>query len=218
MKIVGDYPCKASAARTLLAFLLLFFVVPLSASPDDPILILPRMAPDNVHLAVFPDGARLFAGGGSGGLFSVPDGTKLWDKPASEAMFAPDGATMAVRIEGDYSSDYYFLHDASTGALIRSFTHAGTAVRHGFFTPDGRCLLAAARSSGWNYDDEFRVWRVSDGGIISSQTWRARCASVDPTGNYLVIGSGSWLAIKSVTDTGDALQFNDLRSWQAHSR
>ncbi|NSW78873.1 MAG: hypothetical protein HPY54_07545 [Chthonomonadetes bacterium] len=164
-----------------------------------------------------PDGTRLFAGGNSGGIFSVPDGSQTWAISASEGIFAPDGATIAIRKEASYSSDYYYLYDASTGALIRSFNQQGTAIRHGLFTPDGKYLLAAAKSSGWNWDEQFRVWRVSDGELILSEAWGAGSASLDPTGNYLVIGAGGWLTIKSVSDTGDALQFNDLRSWQAHS-
>lgn len=169
------------------------------------------------NVSFSPDGSRLFAAG-NGTLYSVASGASLWSIPsASEGLFSPDGNFLAVRWEGDYSADFYYLRDASTGANIRGFVRSGTAIRHGCFTPDGKYLLAAARTSGWNYDDQFRVWRVDTGELVFNQTWSAETVDITVSGNILAVGSGPDILIKQVTDTGETLQFTDVRRWRAHS-
>lgn len=161
-----------------------------------------------------PSGTRLFVGGQ--GVFRVSDGSRLWASTGS-GYFTPDGTQVVVWTQGDYSADYFRLRDSSTGALIRAFTQAGTAIRHVLFTPDGQFMLAPARSMGWNIDNGFRVWRVSDGEIVFFEEWGAETASIDPTGSYLVTGSGKNLAIRSVIPEGGTLRFELLRSWGAHA-
>lgn len=168
-------------------------------------------------LSISPDGSRLYVSG-NGTLYSIPDGTALWNvgTGTSEGVFSPDGSYLVIRTEGDYSSDYYYLRDANTGANVRSFAQSGTAVRRARFTPDGKYLMAAARSVDWNIDDQFRVWRVDDGQLVFNQTWWAQTVDITPSGSHIVLGTNARIAIKQVADAGDTLQFTDVRSWDAH--
>lgn len=185
--------------------------------PDGQVMLnIPTAERSNISIS--PDGSRLYVAG-NGTLYSMADGTPLWNLGVgtSEGLFSPDGNQLVIRTEGDYSSDYYYLRDANTGANIRSFVHAGTAVRHAMFTPDGKYLLAAARSVGWNLDPVFRVWRVADGELVFGEQWNAESVDITPSGRYMVVGAGGNLSVKEVTDTGDTLQFTNIRSWQAHN-
>lgn len=161
-----------------------------------------------------PSGAHSFVGGR--GVFRVSDGSRLWAS-SGDGYFTPDGTQVAVWTQGDYSADHFTLRDAETGAAIRAFTRAGTAIRHVLFTPDGQFMLAPARGIGWNHDDEFRVWRISNGEIVFSEGWSAETACMDPTGSYLVTGAGKDMAIRSVVYEGGAPRFELLRSWRAHA-
>ncbi|GIV19282.1 MAG: hypothetical protein KatS3mg023_1033 [Armatimonadota bacterium] len=168
------------------------------------------------NVSISPDGSRLWVSG-NGSLYSLADGTRLWQRGEwSEGLFSPDGQYLVVRSEGWYSSDYYDLLDANTGATVRSFEQRGTAVRHSCLTPDGKYLLSAARAMGWNWDNGFRVWRVQDGVAVFDQEWGAKTVDITPSGNTIALGVGVTLMLKQAIDTGDTLQFSDIRAWQAH--
>lgn len=168
-------------------------------------------------VALSPDGSRLFVTN-RGTMYSVPDGTPLWSISGEDmALFFPDGRRLIVKGDGVYTADLYYLYDATTGTKIRDFQHAGTAGVHLCLTPDGKYLMVPARSRGWNWDDQFRVWRVDTGQLVFDQTWYTKSVDISPSGTVLAAASGSKIFIEQVTDLGETLQFTSIRNWQAHA-
>ncbi len=178
--------------------------------------VLMTVAKRSWDVALSPDGSRLFLPG-AGTMYSVPDGTPLWSIGGEDmALFFPDGRHLVVKGDGAYTADFYYLYDANTGTKIRDFQHAGTAGQHLCLTPDGKYLMVPARSGGWNWDDQFRVWRVDTGQLVYDQTWYAKSVDISPSGNILAAVSGGKIYLNQVTDLGETLQFTSIRNWQAH--
>ncbi len=174
----------------------------------------------NVGAAVSfsPDGGRLFVP--YLGLYSVPDGTRIWANSSyDEGVFLPDGNSLVTM---RWASIWwgYFLTEAATGAETLQFAwgHGDLAYRHALVSPDSKYLLVPGRGIGMNWDTSFRVWRMATGQLVYEQSWGAFTAALHPSGNFVVAGYDyGYLDLKSVNDTGDTLEFTNIHSWNGHS-
>ncbi|MEJ5250914.1 MAG: hypothetical protein HPY54_07540 [Chthonomonadetes bacterium] len=145
---------KGSVPWALMPFLFLLFLLPLSASPDDPILILPRMAVDNVRLAVSPDGTLLAVPGtmGSVMVFNVDSGQPVKTLTGlgggwRDVAFTPDGqyllgvsessSQLRARVWRTSNWSLYAEVSASLPHWLRSVA----------ISPDAWWLVVG----GWNY-------------------------------------------------------------------
>jgi WD40 repeat protein len=153
-------------------------------------------------------------------VLRVSDGAELWRYPwLWQAAFLRDGRAVAVlAVDGGWGQ-HHALFDSESGSVIRPLAAASGdfAVRDAVVTPDDKYLVTVARGEGWNWDSCVRVWRLTDGQLVFAESgWNGRAVDIAPSGGYLAMGSGDSIRIKQVTDTGDTLQFADVRSWRAH--
>lgn len=167
-----------------------------------------------------PDGGSLLVNEtGEGVMRSLPDGAERWrTADLWLAAFLPDGsAVAALRVNGWWAQSHALLSSAD-GSQIRSLAPASGdwAVRDGCVTPDGKYLLATSRSFGWNWDSLLRVWRLSDGVLVSGESLNAGTVDIASSGNTIALGIGSDILVRQTTDTGELLQFTNVRSWRAH--
>lgn len=122
-----------------------------------------------------------------------------------DAAWSPDGSRLVVT-----SAAGLYLYDTVTWENLHFF-EANFIPRRGYFSPDGRYLLAESY-------DVLRIWRLSDGEPVL--TMRAKSAVCSPDGRWLALsGAGSgkevhirrfdtWELERNLGDIGDAATFS----------
>ncbi len=105
-------------------------------------------------------------------LFEVPSGKlirTISTPKISEAVFAPDGRTLAIAIENGIH-----LHDVASGNRLRTLSAHTSSVTALRFTPDGRRLVSTGR------DRRLIVWDLATGEPVSTiLAHRAAITSLD---------------------------------------
>lgn len=166
----------------------------LAASGEDGIIRIWRLdraaAPSQLHghtrnvweVRFSPDGERLASG-------SFDNSVRLWNVGSGQALRVLDGHTQAV-VGLDFSPDGKLLATGSDDSTIRLWrvtdgkalrkTENGTHVDKVAFSPDGRWIASGGHPHGslrelWQQitglsrpSDAVRIWRVSDGALVSA--------------------------------------------------
>jgi WD40 repeat protein len=163
-----------------------------------------------------PDGLRL-ASAGNDGTIRIWDATPPKGDEGLEALtlgheyevwsaaYSPDGRYLAW---ANWEGGTVELHDARTGALLRTLTPSEDVSRvyRVTFTPDGKRLAAAAVSHDWTAI--VTIWETATGQQAFPKIRELRLAffvSFDPTGQYLLReGPGHTVQVRDVK-TGKAL-------------
>ena len=125
-------------------------------------------------LAFSDDGARLLLNNGvTVAIFDTSDGRQLASIETADysrdAALSPDGRTVAIAADRGPIR----LHDATTGALVRTFEGHRSGIVDVEFSPDGARLLSASATivtqSGGG-DRSVRVWDVATGRQLAMTT------------------------------------------------
>jgi WD40 repeat protein len=104
---------------------------------------------------------------------------------ANFVAFSPDGQILAVGTAAVNQNLYFFR--VADGALIRKVTAHSNGTTSVAFTPDGALLVSGGR------DRTAKLWRVSDGALISSfsQGIRVISVAVSPDGQVVAAGGSN---------------------------
>jgi serine/threonine protein kinase/tetratricopeptide (TPR) repeat protein len=163
-----------------------------------------------VELAYSPDG-RAVAVASSMGVYLydaatlaelryLETGSFVWD-----VAFSPDGQTLASAAD-DKTVQLWRVGD---GALLRTLTGHGAAVRSVAFAPDGATLASGSE------DATVRLWRTSDGGQIRSLE-----GHTGKVFGVAIAADGQTLASGSLDGTARLWRLGDgglLRTLQGHA-
>ena len=184
------------------------FYLPLRASPNDPILLFPRLLPDQVKPAVSPDGSLMAVPGTMGSVlvFNTNDGSVVKVLPGltggwRDVAFTPDGQYLlgASEASSRLTAIVWRTSNWSRHREIRaSLPHWLRAVAP---SPDARWLAVG----GWNY---LQIYDLVTGEKVKDLAQPGRYVyslQFSPDGQYLASANGGTAAkLWRVSDWSEA--------------
>ena len=206
--------CLRRGVLTLLAFLLVgvgTLSLPLHASSNDPILVLPRLAPDHVKPSVSPDGSLMAVPGAMGSVlvFNTNDGsvekvltglTGGW----RDVAFTPDGQYLvSVSAAGGWENNLTAIvwRTSNWSRHRRMQASLPDRLRSIAISPDARWLAVG----GWNY---LQVYDLTTGEKVTDLQQPGRYVhslKFSPDGQYLASANGGTAAkLWRVSDWSEA--------------
>ena len=104
---------------------------------------------------------------------------------ANTVAFSPDGQTLAIGTAAVNRNLYLFR--VADGALIHTISAHNSGTTSVAFTPDGALLVSGGR------DRAVKIWRMSDGALVSAfdQGNRVLSVAVSPGGQVVAAGSSN---------------------------
>ena len=191
--------CLRKGVLFLLAFLLAgvsTLSLPLHASPNDPILIFPRLLPDQVKPAVSLDGSLMAVPGTMGSVlvFNTNDGSVVKALPGltggwRDVAFTPDGQHLfSVSASGAWENNLTaIVWRTSNWSRYRQIqANLPDRLRAVAISPDARWLVVG----GWNY---LQVYDLTNGEKVTDLPPPGRYVyslQFSPDGQYLASATG----------------------------
>gem|GEM_PF-1058139 len=176
------------------------FYLPLRASPNDPILLFPRLLPDQVKPAVSPDGSLMAVPGTMGSVlvFNTNDGSVVKALPGltggwRDVAFTPDGQYLfSVSAGGGWENNLTaIVWRTSNWSRYRQIqANLPDRLRAVAISPDARWLAVG----GWNY---LQIYDLSTGDKAVELPQPGRYVyslKFSPDGQYLASANGGTAA------------------------